>query len=65
MHVLRAYAGRPDEAVNSLNLLLDVAMCIVLKVLCCYVPIIVKATTGLHLLGGHSPPRFLMPCGGT
>lgn len=56
---LSAFAGRPDEAAQSLDSLLDVAVRIVPEALRRCTPVAVKATAGLRLLGAQQADEIL------
>jgi guanosine-diphosphatase len=56
---LSAFAGRPDEAAESLDSLLDVAMRTVPEALRRCTPVAVKATAGLRLLGAAQSAEIL------
>src|SRR5579863_7846807 len=56
---LSAYAGRPNEAAESLDSLLDVAMRTVPEALRRCTPVAVKATAGLRLLGAAQSAEIL------
>jgi guanosine-diphosphatase len=56
---LSAYAGRPEEAGESLDSLLDVAMRTVPEALRRCTPVAVKATAGLRLLGAAQSTEIL------
>ncbi|KAI9508751.1 nucleoside phosphatase family-domain-containing protein [Russula earlei] len=56
---LSAYAGRPDDAAQSLDSLLDVAMRTVPEALRRCTPVAVKATAGLRLLGASQSADIL------
>lgn len=56
---LSAYAGRPDDAAQSLDSLLDVAMRVVPEPLRRCAPVAVKATAGLRLLGTSQSAEIL------
>lgn len=57
---LSAYAGRPDDAAQSLDSLLDVAMRVVPESLRRCTPVAVKATAGLRLLGATQSAEILI-----
>ena len=56
---LSAFAGRPEEAAQSLDSLLDVAMSTVPEQLRRCTPVAVKATAGLRLLGAEPAGEIL------
>jgi guanosine-diphosphatase len=56
---LSAYAGRPDDAAQSLDLLLGAAMRAVPEALRRCTPVAVKATAGLRLLGAEQSAEIL------
>jgi len=56
---LSAYAGRPDDAAQSLDSLLGVAMRVVPESLRRCTPVAVKATAGLRLLGASQSEEIL------
>ncbi|KAF8271984.1 nucleoside phosphatase GDA1/CD39 [Lactarius quietus] len=56
---LSSFAGRPDEAAQSLDSLLDVAMHTVPEQLRRCTPVAVKATAGLRLLGAEPAGEIL------
>ena len=56
---LSAYAGRPDDAAQSLDSLLDVAIRVVPEPLRRCAPVAVKATAGLRLLGASQSAEIL------
>lgn len=56
---LSAYAGRPDDAAQSLDSLLGVAMRVVPEPLRRCTPVAVKATAGLRLLGASQSAEIL------
>ncbi|KAH9047695.1 nucleoside phosphatase family-domain-containing protein [Lactarius hengduanensis] len=56
---LSAFAGRPEEAAQSLDELLDVAVRTVPEQLRRCTPVAVKATAGLRLLGGQQADEIL------
>ena len=56
---LSAFAGRPEEAAQSLDSLLDVAMRTVPEQLRRCTPVAVKATAGLRLLGAEQSGEIL------
>ena len=56
---LSAYAGRPDDAAQSLDSLLGVAMRVVPESLRRCTPVAVKATAGLRLLGTSQSAEIL------
>jgi guanosine-diphosphatase len=56
---LSAYAGRPDDAAQSLDSLLDVAVRTVPEALRSCTPVAVKATAGLRLLGASQSAEIL------
>jgi guanosine-diphosphatase len=56
---LSAYAGRPEEAAQSLDSLLDVAVLTVPQALRRCTPVAVKATAGLRLLGAAESAEIL------
>jgi len=56
---LSAFAGRPDDAAQSLDSLLDVAVSTVPEALRRCTPVAVKATAGLRLLGAQQADEIL------
>jgi guanosine-diphosphatase len=56
---LSAYAGRPDDAAQSLDSLLAAAMRVVPEALRRCAPVAVKATAGLRLLGAEQSAEIL------